>query len=329
MKVTKDMIKNQDVFTGKSLIVFDIAVVGHGPNYADEYEVKLSAKVDGVVVSDTVKGPAAKEVQKRRLSVPTGGSTDVTDITVEIKGKDVEYWAGNYGTIFKDMQLYLDSPDYVLLDDTSDWHISDSSAITRDDADGLGKEIQFSYYWDDVYASAVQKEMASNMPELSAEDTEAWLNFDVNVKGGWPTYEDQYKIKIQGLMADNTEAWSFSKSGTASATTQVVHQSFDFSDPEYHKAEKITVTLSGKDVEYWAGNYGPTFQGMNLYFTFGASQTAATTLAAKSAASDSSNLGSGYMAGIGAAVIGLGAFALYKRKSTQQVKNGAFEFDLP
>lgn len=137
------------------MIVFDIAVVGHGPKYNDEYEITLSAKVDGTVVSDKVTGPAAQEIQKRRLSVPTGGSSDVTDITVTIKGKDVEYWAGNYGTIFKDMQLYLDSPDFVLIDDSSDWHISDSSAIARNDADGLGKEIQFSYYWDDVYATAV------------------------------------------------------------------------------------------------------------------------------------------------------------------------------
>ena len=27
----------------------------------------------------------------------------------------------------------------------------------------------------------------------------------------------------------------------------------------------ITVTLSGDDSEYWAGNYGPRFQGMHLY----------------------------------------------------------------
>ena len=155
--------------------------------------------------------------------------------------------------------------------------------------------------------------------------TEAWLNFDVNVKGGWPTYEDQYKIKIQGLLADNTEVWAFSKSGTASTSTQVVHQSFDFSDPKYQKAEKITVTLSGKDVEFWAGNYGPVFQGMNLYFTFGAKDVAATTLATKSSASGStSNLGSGYMAGLGAAVIGLGAYAFYKRKNTE-VKNSVFQ----
>ena len=218
MKLTQSMIKNMDIFTGKSLVVFDIAVVGHGPNYADEYEITLSATVDGVNVNDKVTGPAAQEVQRRRLSVPTGGSTNVTDITVTIKGKDVEYWAGNYGTIFKDMMLYLDSPDFVLLDDTSDWHISDSSAIAKDDSDGLGKEIQFSYYWDDVYATAVQKEMASTFPDIDIKDTAPYLNFDVNVKGGWPTYEDQYKIKIQGLLADNTEVWSFSKSGTASAT---------------------------------------------------------------------------------------------------------------
>ena len=59
MKITKDQIKNTDIFTNKSMVVFDIAVVGHGPDYKDEYEITLSATVDGVVVSDKVTGPAA------------------------------------------------------------------------------------------------------------------------------------------------------------------------------------------------------------------------------------------------------------------------------
>ena len=64
---------------------------------------------------------------------------------------------------------------------------------------------------------------------------------------------------------------------------------------------------------------------MNLYFTFVPKETAATMLATKSVSGGStSNLGSGYMAGLGAAVIGLGAYAFYKRKNTQ-VKNTTFE----
>ena len=64
---------------------------------------------------------------------------------------------------------------------------------------------------------------------------------------------------------------------------------------------------------------------MNLYFTFVPKEVAVTTLATKSAVNDStSDLGSGYMAGLGAAVIGLGAYAFYKRKNTQ-VKNFAFQ----
>ena len=53
------------------------------------------------------------------------------------------------------MELYIGDHDYSLLDDTSEWHVSDSSAIDRDDStDGRGKEIQFSYYWDTVYSQA-------------------------------------------------------------------------------------------------------------------------------------------------------------------------------
>jgi hypothetical protein len=73
-----------------------------------------------------------------------------------MNGQDAEYWAGTYGAFWKDMDLYVwkegPEPNYSLLDDSSEW--STSSAVSRDDpVDGIGKEIQFSYYWDSVSAS--------------------------------------------------------------------------------------------------------------------------------------------------------------------------------
>ena len=101
-------------------------------------------------------------------------------------GQDAEYWAGTYGAFWKDMELYIGDHDYSLLDDTSEWNVSGSSAIDRDDGkDGRGKEIQFSNYWDTVYAQAYATFHANANTDKNALTQ---LNFDVNVRGGWPTY---------------------------------------------------------------------------------------------------------------------------------------------
>ena len=68
-------------------------------------------------------------------------------------GHDAEYWAGTYGALWKDMELYVEKDTYSLLNDTSDWHVYNSSAIDRVDAlDGHGKEFQFSFDYDTVIA---------------------------------------------------------------------------------------------------------------------------------------------------------------------------------
>ena len=82
----------------------------------------------------------------------TADSPKVSNIKVTMSGKDVEYWAGNYGSIWQNMDLYIGNDDWSLLDDASDWHVSESSAVARDDTDGRGKIIWFSYYWDQVWA---------------------------------------------------------------------------------------------------------------------------------------------------------------------------------
>ena len=104
--------------------------------------------VDGQEVRDEQNGIASSEIQTIRLEVPTGGSTDIGTIKVTIGGYDAENWAGTYGAIYKDMDLFVVNPNYkekerlTLLDDTSDWHLEGSRAIYRDDeSDGIGKEI--------------------------------------------------------------------------------------------------------------------------------------------------------------------------------------------
>lgn len=94
------------------------------------------------------------------------GRTDVSTIRVTMSGSDAEYWAGTYGATWKDMDLWVGDHDISLLDDTSDWHVSSSSAIDRDDADGEGKEVQFSYYWDDVWAEALRSETGISQYDL-------------------------------------------------------------------------------------------------------------------------------------------------------------------
>ena len=83
------------------------------------------------------------------------------------------------------------------------------------------------------------------------------------------------------------------------------------------------VTLSGDDIEYWAGNYGPQFQGMHLYVSTPGGELKLAR--AHTASKENTGFGTGFMAGFGAttAVCGLAAYAMYKRKATA-VEDGAY-----
>ena len=100
-------------------------------------------------------------------------------------GNDAEFWDGTYGAIWKDMTLYVGDDRYSLLDDTSDWHVAKSTAIERQDSDGLGVEFQFQEEWDSVYAQVFTSKHTGANVEFS-DLTQ--LNFDVKLVGGWPDH---------------------------------------------------------------------------------------------------------------------------------------------
>ena len=119
-----------------------------------------------------------------------------------------------------DMDLYVwkegpegPEPNYSLIDDTSRWsnEWAISSAVSRDDpVDGIGKEIQFSYYWDAVSASTEQSDHAGadvNWDRLTQ------LNFDFNVRGAWPEYGDDWKATVAFLDYNGNTLCSDSREG--------------------------------------------------------------------------------------------------------------------
>ena len=82
---------------------------------------------------DSKSGFASEEPLDIALNVDFEGRIDIESIGVTLTGKDAEFWSGSYGTIWKDMALYVGADRYSLLDDTSDWHIEESTAIARED----------------------------------------------------------------------------------------------------------------------------------------------------------------------------------------------------
>ena len=103
--------------------------------------------------------------------------------------------------------------------------MSSSSAIDRDDSvDGHGKEIQFSYYWDMVHAQAYLGDH-----ENADVDWEALtqLNFDVHVRGGAPSYWDEWYVIVQAFDASGLELWLDNRYGWATEAGEVVHMQWD------------------------------------------------------------------------------------------------------
>ena len=100
-----------------------------------------------------------------------------------------------------------------------------SSAIDRDDSvDGRGKEIQFSYFWDRAKAKAYLADFKNADVDWEALTQ---INFDVNVRGGWPAYEDWWRIEVQALSASGRLIWYKSRNGFGSEAGEDVHMQAD------------------------------------------------------------------------------------------------------
>ena len=130
------------------------------------------------------------------MRLPTGGTKDVKDISVEVSGKDTEYWAGSYGAFFKDMQLTIEGPGATTVDlisPDSDWHLNQSTAIASSTAEE-GTVIVFSYDFDSVWASVSE----ATMPQGVDWDRLTQLNFDTQVMGHWPNHSDTWWVKVCG-----------------------------------------------------------------------------------------------------------------------------------
>ena len=225
LQIAKDDLVDPSILQGAEAISFDVGVAGQWPDYGDSYSVSLTVTcADGSERTDDDDGTAAEALKNIRLEVDTQGC-DISNIKVAMAGQDAEYWAGTYGAFWKDMELYIGDHDYSLLDDTSEWHVSASSAVDRDDSsDGRGKEIAFSYYWDTVYAQSFNADHGNANVDW---DAVSQLNFDVNVRGAWPTYEDGWKVSVEALDASGSTLWEESREGTGTADGEDVHMQWD------------------------------------------------------------------------------------------------------
>ena len=104
--------------------------------------------------------------------------------------------------------------------------MSDSSAIDRDDSvDGRGKEIQvYSRYLDAVYA---QTYLADHENANVYWEALTQLNFAVNVRGGAPTYSDEWYVTVQAFDASGLQLWMDFRHGWATEAGEDVHMQWD------------------------------------------------------------------------------------------------------
>ena len=144
------------------------------------------------------------------------------------------------------------------------------------------------------------------------------------MRGCKPDYKDKWKVTVEFLDVDRNTLWSDSRSGRGTEAGENVHMQWDSTAlAQNGDFDKIVVTLEGTDVEYWLGNYGAIFRGMDLYLS---NLPIATLLASKATSSSDKSFNAGFMAGLGAsaAVMGVTAFVMLNRKKSA-IEDGAFE----
>ena len=83
---------------------------GCKPNYKDKWKVTVEfLDVDGnTLLFDSRSGEGTEAGEDVHMEwVFTSQNGDLDKIVVELYGKSVEFLDGHYGTIFRDMDLYL------------------------------------------------------------------------------------------------------------------------------------------------------------------------------------------------------------------------------
>ena len=128
--------------------------------------------------------------------------------------------------------------------------------------DGSINEIQFSSEGA-VYGSIKESDLAKANFNWEVQTK---LNFDFNVRGVGPNYEDPWEVKVGFFDVNKNVLWSDSRSGYGTEAGEDVHMEWVFTD-QNRDLDEIVVLLEGGDAGFWKGYYGTIFRGMDLYLS--------------------------------------------------------------
>jgi len=168
---------------------------------------------------------------------------------------------------------------------------------------------------------------AEEAMQLANFDIMTELVFEADVSGSWPDYSDPWELTFEALDASGTQIWSWETSGTGTEETVEIREQWSLNDLPGEDIAELRVTLEGTDAEYWAGNYGAAFENVSVSVQHGDSLDSLMLMnAATAQTSSKSDFGRGFMAGFGAstAVVGMAAYAMYKRKAAS-LEDGDFQ----
>ena len=188
-------------------------------------------------------------------------------------------------------------------------------------------KITASYSWGQVQAEVKWEDVLNRASVDLTTHTE--LVFDVDV-GGVYLNGDPWKVEMKFLNADGVVIKSKKLEGKAYDITNV-HFAFDVNELG-DELDRIQIVFRGKDSEYWAGNYGATFENMKLSLreptetTLVALASVPPASVAAANAPKSSNFGVGFLAGFGttAALCAVAAYSMNKSKRAS-VEAGDFQ----
>ncbi|MFZ2724938.1 MAG: DUF4347 domain-containing protein, partial [Methylococcaceae bacterium] len=245
---------------------------GAASRYADKYEMIVSlldANHQLISTYDTGLQTANSSWLQVAHSFSNYGA-GVRYVRLVLKGQDVEHWAGNYGAIFDDASVSVQSlsvntnllTDPGAENNTIGWTVANAAQGWSCNGEAHSGNHAFS--------SSYLKETLSQTIDLVAKgyassvlDTAPTIDVGTFVKGyaadnSVPSrYNDNYQIVVSLLNANKQTIITYD---TGLQTTSSIWQEVKHSFSNYGAGVRyITFSQSGDDIENWIGHYGTIF----------------------------------------------------------------------
>jgi hypothetical protein len=245
--------------------------IGGGPNFADDYYLKVLLKdsMNNVLATynyGSTSTPAIANTSWQQAGTTfTNYGSGVKYVVFESGGKDVEFWAGNYGTLIDGAEVKVLSGSYILKNGDAQagltgWNFTNGGngwAVTTGN-NAIGTSFVSSYIWCtksqtiDLYALGYKTDELDLQPRIYVRES-----YEAIPSGGQNNDDYYLRVELRNGSGTAIATYTLGSQGSPVAALPYQWQLAQNTFSNYGTGLRyIYFESGGRDRGGWAGQYG-------------------------------------------------------------------------